>query len=152
MSLSFNLLGSSAKSRDSPLLCSTFADETIGRRPPRLGGKSNTMRARSTKTQFTIGLAAAMAASVLLVLSTATAETRCSKGVYVYSASWCGTCRALRSNLDRSGIRYSLLDADNPRVNADMRARFRSVAVPHMLIGRHAVRGLNTAKIQQLCR
>ena len=103
-------------------------------------------------TQSTITLAAAMAAAVLLVLSSATAEARCSKSVYVYSASWCGTCRALRSYLDKSGIRYTLLDADNPRVKADMRARFRSIAVPHTLIGRHAVRGLNTAKIQQLCR
>ena len=71
--------------------------------------------------------------------------------VYVYSASWCGTCRSLRSYLDRSGIRYTLLNADNPLVKAAMRARFRSVAVSHMLIGRHAIRGLNTAKIQQLC-
>ena len=72
MSLRYNLLGL-RRVVIRPFLCSTFADETIGRRPPRLGGKSNTARARSTKTQFTIGLAAAMAASLLLVLSTATA-------------------------------------------------------------------------------
>ncbi|ODS00965.1 hypothetical protein AUC68_13685 [Methyloceanibacter methanicus] len=99
-----------------------------------------------------VALAAAIAAAAPSMLSPATAAAGCSKSVYVYSASWCGTCRRLRAYLDQSGIRYALLDADDPRVRADMRARFRSVAVPHMLIGRHVVRGLDTAKIQQFCR
>lgn len=110
------------------------------------------MPTRSTKTRFAIGLTAATAAAAVLMLSPATAEAGCSKSVYVYSAEWCGTCRRLRSYLDLNHIRYTLLDADDPRVRADMRARFRSVAVPHMLIGRHVVRGLDTAKIQQFCR
>ena len=110
------------------------------------------MPTRSTKTRFAIGLAAATAAAAVLMLPPATAEAGCSKRVYVYSAEWCGTCRRLRSYLDLNHIRYTLLDADDPRVRADMRARFRSVAVPHMLIGRHVVRGLDTAKIQQFCR
>ncbi|MDJ0512333.1 MAG: glutaredoxin family protein [Methyloceanibacter sp.] len=104
------------------------------------------------KFHFTTGLAVAIAASFVLGLSTATAQAGCSKRVHVYSASWCGTCRRLRNYLDLSGISYTLLDADNPRVKADMRARFRSVAVPHMLVGRHAIRGLNTEKIRQYCR
>ena len=104
------------------------------------------------RTPFTTGLTAAIAAAVLLSFSMGTAKAGCSKRVYVYSAEWCGTCRRLRNYLDLSGITYTLLDADNPRVKAEMRARFRSVAVPHMLIGRHAIRGFDTEKIRQYCR
>ena len=104
------------------------------------------------RTPFTTGRAAAIAAAVLLLCSIDTASAGCSKRVYVYSADWCGTCRRLRNYLDLSGITYTLLDAENPRVKADMRARFRSLAVPHMLIGRHVVRGLDTEKIRRYCR
>ncbi|MEM8574135.1 MAG: glutaredoxin family protein [Pseudomonadota bacterium] len=104
------------------------------------------------KIHFTAGLAVAITASFVLGLSTAPAQAGCNKRVYVYTAEWCGTCRRLRNYLDLSGITYTLLDAGNPRVKADMRARFRSVAVPHMLVGRHAIRGLNTQKIRQYCR
>ncbi|MEM7399243.1 MAG: glutaredoxin family protein [Pseudomonadota bacterium] len=104
------------------------------------------------KRPFVAALGAVIAASLLLMLPAAPAQASCNKRVYVYTAEWCGTCRRLRNYLDLSGITYTLLDADNPRVKADMRARFRSVAVPHMLVGRHAIRGLNTEKIRQYCR
>lgn len=93
-----------------------------------------------------------LAAALLLTLSSSPAQAGCSQRVYVYSADWCGTCRRLRSYLDLSRIRYTLLDAENPRVRADMRRRFGSLAVPRTLIGRSVVSGLDTAKIRQLCQ
>ncbi|BAQ17623.1 glutaredoxin family protein [Methyloceanibacter caenitepidi] len=102
--------------------------------------------------RITLPLIAAMAAAVLLILPMGAAQAACSKRVYVYSADWCGTCRRLRSYLDLNRIRYTLLDADNPRVKADMQRRFGNLAVPRTLIGRSVVSGLDTAKIQKLCR
>jgi glutaredoxin len=102
--------------------------------------------------RITRALIAAIASAVLLMPFAGGAKAACSKRVYVYSAEWCGTCRRLRSYLDLNRIRYTLLDADNPRVRADMQRRFGNLAVPRTLIGRSVVSGLETAKIQTLCR
>lgn len=106
----------------------------------------------SAVRQITRSLAVAIAAAVWLTLSTSGAQAGCSQRVYVYSADWCGTCRRLRSYLDLNRIHYTLLDADDARVKADMRRRFGSLAVPRTLIGRSVVSGLDTAKIAKLCR
>lgn len=63
-----------------------------------------------------------------------------------------GTCRRLRSYPDLNRIHCTLLDADNPGVRADMQRRFGDLAVPRTLISRSVVSGLDTAKIQRLCR
>lgn len=102
--------------------------------------------------RLAVNVTAATAAALVLILSTSLAEARCSQRVYVYSADWCGTCRRLRSYLDLNHIRYTLLDATTPRVQADMLARFGDTAVPRTLIGRSVVNGLDTVKIRQLCR
>jgi len=109
-------------------------------------------RTNLCRSRITLALIAAIAAATLLMPSTGGAEAACSKRLYVYSADWCGTCRRLRSYLDLNRIHYTLLDADNPRVRADMQRRFGNLAVPRTLIGRSVVSGLDTAKIQRLCR
>ncbi|MEM7193277.1 MAG: glutaredoxin domain-containing protein [Pseudomonadota bacterium] len=102
---------------------------------------------------FNIAAAASMAAVLLLLAPPpAHAAAGCSKRVYVYSASWCGTCRRLKSYLELSRIDYTELDATNPRIRRDMIARFGNASVPRMIIGRTTVSGLNSQRIQQLCR
>jgi len=105
----------------------------------------------SREIRLALGLVGAIAA-LLLNLSPGIAEARCGQRVYVYSADWCGTCRQLRAYLDRTHIRYTLLDATTPRVQADMLARFGDTAVPRTLIGRTVVSGYDPARISQLCR
>ncbi|GFO82455.1 glutaredoxin family protein [Methyloceanibacter sp.] len=104
------------------------------------------------KIRLAVGLTAATAAALVLILSPGIAQARCSQRVYVYSADWCGTCRQLRAYLDRNRIRYTLLDATTPRVQADMIARFGNTAIPRTLIGRSVVSGFDPARINQLCR
>ncbi len=92
-----------------------------------------------------------LAASLMFVLSGTAAEARCSQRVYLYSASWCPSCRQVRAILARNNIRYTLLDATTPRVQADMIARFGDTAIPRTLIGRSAVKGIDEARIKKLC-
>jgi glutaredoxin len=97
-------------------------------------------------------LAAAAAASLLLVLAPAPAMAGCSKKVVMYNASWCPYCRQVRVILDRSGIKYTILDATTPRVQASMIRRFGDTAVPRTVIGGVVVEGVDAARIKQLCR
>lgn len=108
--------------------------------------------ARPSTGRVRTSLAAAMlAASLMLVLSGTAAEARCSQSVYLYSASWCPSCRQVRAILDRNNIHYTLLDAMTPRVQADMIARFGDTAIPRTLIGRSVVKGVDEARIRELC-
>ena len=66
----------------------------------------------------------------MLVLSGTAAQARCSQRVYLYSASWCPSCRQVRAILDRNNIHYTLLDATTPSVQTDMVARFGDTAIP----------------------
>jgi hypothetical protein len=62
------------------------------------------------------------------------AEAGCSK----YNASWC--------------LKYSILDATTPQVQAVMLKRFGDTAVPRTIIGGVLVEGVDEARIRQLCR
>jgi glutaredoxin len=112
----------------------------------------NAVRRGTWRLRVIAGLAAAILALTLPLATAGPAEAGCSKSVYVYSASWCGTCRRLLSYLDLNRIRYTLLDADTPGIKAEMWARFGTTAVPQMLIGLNKVSGLDTPKIRQYCR
>ncbi len=80
------------------------------------------------------------------------AEARCSKSVIMYNASWCPYCRQVRAILARNYIRYSILDATTPQVQAVMVKRFGDAAVPRTIIGGVLVNGVDEARIKQLCR
>jgi len=97
-------------------------------------------------------LLATLVAVPLLFLAALPAEAGCSKRVYLYSTSWCPYCRQVRAILARNHIRYTLLDATTPRVQADMIRRFGDTAVPRILIGGALVEGVDEARIKQLCR
>ena len=97
-------------------------------------------------------LVAAAAAITLLSLSPAPVEAGCSKSVTLYNASWCPYCRQVRAILARNHIRYSILDATTPEVQAIMLRRFGDTAVPRTVIGGIVVEGVDEARLKQLCR
>jgi glutaredoxin len=94
---------------------------------------------------------AAAAATALLCLAVP-AEAGCSKSVVMYNASWCPYCRQVRAILARNHIKYSILDATTPQVQAVMLKRFGDTAVPRTIIGGVLVEGVDEARIRQLCR
>jgi glutaredoxin len=96
-------------------------------------------------------LIAAAAASALLLLAVP-AEAGCSKSVVMYNASWCPYCRQVRTILERHHIKYTMLDATTPQVQAVMLKRFGDTAVPRTIIGGVLVEGVDEARIRQLCR
>ena len=97
--------------------------------------------------------AAALAAAVMVGLAAPPpAQAGCSKRVILYDATWCPYCRQVRAILARNKIRYSVRNADNPRVQAEMIKRFGDASVPRTVIGRSVVHGVNESRIRQLCR
>ena len=94
---------------------------------------------------------AAAAATALLCVAVP-AEAGCSKSVVMYNASWCPYCRQVRAILARNHIKYSILDATTPQVQAVMLKRFDDTAVPRTIIGGVLVEGVDEARIRQLCR
>ena len=92
------------------------------------------------------------AAAALLCLAVVPAEAGCSKSVVMYNASWCPYCGQIRAILARNHIRYAVLDATTPKVQAIMLKRFGDTAVPRTLIGGVLVEGVDEARIKQLCR
>ena len=92
------------------------------------------------------------AAAALLCLAVVPAEAGCSKSVIMYNASWCPYCGQVRAILARNHIRYAVLDATAPKVQAIMLKRFGDTAVPRTLIGGVLVEGVDEARIKQLCR
>ena len=94
----------------------------------------------------------AVAATAMLWAAPSSAEAGCSKSVTMYNAWWCPYCRQVRAILARNHIRYSILDATSPRVQAIMLRRFGDTAVPRTVIGGVVVEGVDEARITQLCR
>ena len=106
---------------------------------------------RSTSVVSHSRVIAAAAATALLCLAVP-AEAGCSKSVVMYNASWCPCCRQVRAILARNHIKYSILDATTPQVQAVMLKRFGDTAVPRTIIGGVLVEGVDEARIRQLCR
>ena len=94
----------------------------------------------------------AAAAAALLSAAPSSAEAGCNRSVTMYNAWWCPYCRQVRAILARNHIRYSLLDATSPRVQAIMLRRFGDTAVPRTVIGGFVVEGVDEARITRLCR
>lgn len=103
----------------------------------------------STVSRRYLVAAAAAAASVFLAVP---AQAGFSKSVIMYNASWCPYCAQVRAILARNHIRYAVLDATTPQIQAIMVKRFGDTAVPRTLIGGVLVEGVDEARIKQLCR
>jgi glutaredoxin len=112
------------------------------------GDGINMPRSNSTVRRWHLFVAAA---AVLLSLAVVPAEAGCSKSVVMYNASWCPYCRQVRAILARNHIKYSILDATTPQVQAVMLKRFGDTAVPRTIIGGVLVEGVDEARIKQLC-
>jgi glutaredoxin len=97
-------------------------------------------------------LIAAAAASALLCLTAVPAGAGCSKSVVMYNAYWCPYCRQVRAIFARNHIRYTILDATTPGVQAVMWRKFGDTSVPRTVIGGVVVEGVDEAQIKQLCR
>ena len=104
------------------------------------------------RNRYTVPLAAFLTCFAVLLATPTPVDAGCSKRVVLYDASWCPYCREVRAFLARNNIRYTTLDATDPRVQADMIERFGDTAVPRTLVGRRVVHGADTARIKQLCR
>lgn len=102
------------------------------------------------KVSICLGTSAVL--SALLLLAPAPAQAGCSKSVVLYNASWCPYCRQVRAILARHNIRYTILDATTPRVQAMMLKQFGDTSVPRTVIGGAVVVGVDEARIRQLCR
>jgi glutaredoxin len=76
----------------------------------------------------------------------------CSKSVTMYNAWWCPYCRQVRAILARNHIKYTVLDATTPQVQAIMLRRFGDTGVPRTVIGGVVVEGVDEERIKQLCR
>jgi glutaredoxin len=94
----------------------------------------------------------AVAAVAMLWAAPSSAEAGCSRSVTMYNAWWCPYCRQVRAILAGNHIRYSILDATSPRVQAIMVRRFGDTAVPRTVIGGVVVEGVDETRIIQLCR
>ena len=94
----------------------------------------------------------AAAVGILLFCAPAQAVAGCSKSVILYNASWCGYCKQVRAILARNNIKYTILDATTPSVQAMMLRKFGDTAVPRTVIGGDVVEGVDEARIKQLCR
>jgi glutaredoxin len=94
----------------------------------------------------------AVAVAAMLWAAPSSAEAGCSRSVTMYNAWWCPYCRQVRAILARNHIRYSILDATSPRVQAIMVRRFGDTAVPRTVIGGVVVEGVDETRIIQLCR
>jgi glutaredoxin len=97
-------------------------------------------------------LSIALLTAGLLSLLPPPAEASCSKSVVLYNAWWCPYCRQVRAILARHRIKYSVLDATTPHVQAIMLKRFGDTGVPRTVIGGAVVVGADEARIKQLCR
>jgi glutaredoxin len=91
-------------------------------------------------------------AIALFFVAGAPAEAACSKSVVMYNADWCPYCRKVRAILARNDIRYTMLDATTPEVQAVMLKKFGDTAVPRTVIGGVVVAGVDEARILKLCR
>jgi glutaredoxin len=94
----------------------------------------------------------AAALMAVFMLAPGPAEAGCSKRVVMYNADWCPYCRQVRAILARNRIKYSMLDATTPQVQASMLKRFGDTSVPRTVIGGIVVVGVDEARIKQLCR
>lgn len=103
--------------------------------------------------EFSIGrrLLVAGVMALFLSLATAPAEAGCNTNVTLYSASWCPYCKEVRAILARNNIKYSLLDATTPPVQAVMRKLFGDTSVPRTVIGGVVIEGVDEDRIKELC-
>lgn len=61
--------------------------------------------------------------------------------VVLYSSGWCGWCARARALLERKGVPFREVDADDPEGRSEMLARSGQRSVPQIFIGSRHVGG-----------
>jgi glutaredoxin/ribosomal protein L37AE/L43A len=69
--------------------------------------------------------------------------------VILYSASWCGYCRAAREFFIQNGIAYSEHDMEKSAAGIEGYRKLGGGGVPIILIGGEKIRGFSQAQLQQ---
>jgi glutaredoxin/ribosomal protein L37AE/L43A len=69
--------------------------------------------------------------------------------VVLYSASWCGYCRAARDFFIQNGIAYSEHDMEKSAAGIEGYKKLGGGGVPIILIGGEKIRGFSQAQLQQ---
>lgn len=69
--------------------------------------------------------------------------------VVLLSATWCGYCRKLRTDLDRWGVRYREYDVENSAEGARAAGLLHSAGVPVLLVGERRFVGYVPQRIRQ---
>ncbi|RRN56510.1 glutaredoxin family protein [Pseudoxanthomonas sp. SGNA-20] len=69
-------------------------------------------------------------------------------GIVMLAADWCGYCRRQRSEFERAGVPYRVLDVDREEGGLAMRALGAS-GVPVTVVGQAVVHGYDPAALDQ---
>jgi glutaredoxin len=97
-------------------------------------------------------LAIAGATAVAMIAAAARADAACgSRGVYLFEASWCVSCRKVVATLARYNVRYTGIEVTgNARVRAFMAKQFGSTAIPVTVIDDSFVVGFDEPRLKRL--
>jgi glutaredoxin len=70
--------------------------------------------------------------------------------IIIYSADWCGACRAAKRYMDSEGIEYTERNVDEPRWQEEMFAKAGPGGIPVIDVEGNLMRGFNKARLQAL--
>jgi glutaredoxin len=69
--------------------------------------------------------------------------------IILYSADWCGACRAAKSYMDQKGIEYDERNVDEVRWRDEMQAKAGPGGIPVFDIGGQILRGFSPQLLDQ---
>jgi glutaredoxin len=69
--------------------------------------------------------------------------------VVLYSAVWCGYCRAARDFFVHNGVEFTELDIENSSAGKEGYAQRGGGPIPMILVGNEQMRGFNPTRLQQ---
>lgn len=77
-------------------------------------------------------------------------EDHSSPEIIIYSADWCGACRAAKRYMDREGIEYTERNVDEPRWQEEMFAKAGPGGIPVIDVDGTLMRGFSKGRLQAL--
>ncbi len=72
--------------------------------------------------------------------------------IVIYSADWCGACRAAKSYMDRKRIAYDERNVDEPRWREEMEAKAGRGGIPVFDVGGQILRGFSPPMLDEAIR
>ncbi len=77
-------------------------------------------------------------------------EGHSSPEIIIYSADWCGACRAAKRYMDSEGIEYTERNVDEPRWQEEMFAKAGPGGIPVIDVEGNLMRGFSKGRLQAL--